>query len=114
MQRRKEERRKGRQAMKLSVFREAPLPDGTPGPVSFRRVSSAVLLVAALALFGAALDVVQRITLTAAWVVFIPGALCLGVGALMPILTTISDVQAIIHAVVGKTPPAGMPAKEGP
>jgi hypothetical protein len=98
--------------MKLSVFREAPTPSG-PGPVSFRRVSAAVLMAAALALFGAGLVVVQKITFPSAWVVFIPGALCLGVGALMPILTTISDVQAIIHAVTGKTPPVGMAAKDG-
>jgi hypothetical protein len=85
------------------MFREAPAPDGAPGPVSFRRVAAAVLLVAALALFGAALGVVQRITIAAAWVVFIPGAACLVVGSLMPILTTISDVQAIINAARGKT-----------
>jgi hypothetical protein len=90
--------------MKFSIFREAPLPDGTPGPVSYRRVASAVLLAAALALFSAALVVVQRIPSSVpGWVVFLPGALCLGVGALMPILTTISDVQAIIHALNGKT-----------
>jgi hypothetical protein len=89
--------------MKLSIFREAPLPDGTAGPVSFRRVAAAFLLAAALALFGAALGVVQHITIAAAWVVFIPGAACLVVGALMPILTTISDVQAIINAARGKT-----------
>jgi len=91
------------------MFREAPLPDGKAGPVSWRRVASAILLVAALALFGAALFVVQHMT-TAAWVVFIPGALCLLFSALMPILTTITDVQALIHAVTGKTTSEARPA----
>jgi len=89
--------------MTLSMFREAPLPDGKPGPVSWRRVSSAILLVAALLLFYAALRIVPLMS-EAPWAAFIPGALCLGFAALMPILTTIGDVQALIHSIKGKDP----------
>lgn len=88
----------------MSIFRETPLPDGKPGPVSWRRVASAILLAAAIALFVQALALAPLMA-SAPWAVFIPGALCLIVSALMPILTTIADVKAIIHAVKGKPLP---------
>ena len=39
----------------MSMFRESPLPDGTKGPVSFRRVVAAFFAVSgiALAIYGA-------------------------------------------------------------
>jgi hypothetical protein len=91
----------------FSMLREAPV-DGKPGPLSFRRCASAVLIPGALVLFGLGLKVAQALPSgVPAWVVIVPGALCLGAAILMPILTTIEGVVQIIQAVrgaVAKTP----------
>lgn len=80
----------------MTIFREANNPDGTPGPVSLRRV-----LAAFLALAGVALCTFS-ILKGSAWQVT---AIALGgpVGASIILLffTTWSDVAAIVKAVKG-------------
>jgi|GEM_PF-2445305 len=98
------------------MFREAPLPNGSKGPVSYRRVAAAVTLLASFAAFGAGLQILSTLPASVpGWVAMVPGAALLVASILMPILTTICDVQAIIHAALGKSAPAGSspPAKDG-
>jgi hypothetical protein len=93
----------------FSMLREAPLPDGKPGPLSFRRCAAALLIPAAVALFGLGLEAARTLPPgVPGWIVIVPGALCLGSAILMPILTTIEGVvqiiQAVRGAVTGKSP----------
>ena len=65
---------------KLTALREAN-PDGTPGPFSFRRCAAAYLLALMPGLFALGLSRLAGLPeKVPAWVVLIPGALCL-VGA---------------------------------
>jgi hypothetical protein len=88
----------------FSMLREAPGADGKPGPLSYRRCASAVLLLAALPAFFLGLKALPTLpAATPGWVVFIPGALCLGGAILMPILTTVSDIKTLVSSVT-RTP----------
>lgn len=78
--------------MALSIFREAPLPDGTPGPVSLRRVLAAFFASCAVVLFFRALQT------PVGWYVFIPGAVCVLSCLLLLFFTTWADVAAVVTA----------------
>jgi hypothetical protein len=89
----------------LTMFREAPATDGTPGPYSWRRVASAILLFSAVGLFTVAL-LVTRGSIAATvpgWVLMVPGGACLAGAILMPILTTVEGIQELIQAARGKS-----------
>ncbi len=83
----------------MSAFREAPLPDGTPGPTSMRRILAAVCLAASLPAYYRAFEFAAA----AGWIVFIPG-LALEVGSLLLMFfTTWGDVAEIAKAWKGAT-----------
>ena len=77
----------------MSMFREAPAIDGTPGPVSMRRVLAAFFSLAAVALGAVAIPGAPG------WYVFIPSALCVVAALLLMFFTTWSDVAAIVAAI---------------
>lgn len=76
----------------MSMFREAPLADGKPGPVSMRRVLAAFFALGAVALGAAAIPNAPG------WYVFIPSGLCIFGSLLLMFFTTWSDVAAIVSA----------------
>jgi hypothetical protein len=87
----------------LTIFREASTADGKPGPVSFRRVSSAWLFLLAPALYVVGFLLASRLPAglpgwAAVAAILGPGSLCLIVGALMPILTTAESIKSIVES----------------
>lgn len=76
----------------MSIFREAPLHDGTPGPVSLRRVLAAFFAVLGVILFFWALRDPE------AWFVFLPGGMCVAASLLLLFFTTWADVASVISA----------------
>ncbi len=80
--------------MALSIFREAPKSDGTPGPVSLRRVLAAFFAVAAVAV------VIVALVMGADW-----KAVAVAVGvpivAVLVLLffTTWSDVATVVALI---------------
>ncbi|MBU1080917.1 MAG: hypothetical protein KKB59_10565 [Spirochaetes bacterium] len=77
----------------FSMFREAPLPDGKPGPVSMRRILALFFSLAAVALFFSAIP-----GASAGWYGFIPGGLCLVAALALLFLTTAGDIATVISA----------------
>lgn len=77
----------------MSAFREAPLPDGRPGPLSLRRILAAWFAVLAPVLFAMALRHAQ-----AGWIVFLPGGVCVLAALLLLFFTTWADVAALVSA----------------
>jgi hypothetical protein len=63
------------------------------GPVSMRRVLSAVFALAAMGLFIGGLFFSK-----AGWIAFIPGITCTTASLAFLILTTVGDVQALVSA----------------
>ncbi|MBL8967013.1 MAG: hypothetical protein JNG85_08390 [Spirochaetaceae bacterium] len=74
----------------MSAFREAPLPDGRPGPLSLRRILAAWFAVLAPVLFAMALQHAQ-----AGWIVFLPGGVCVVASVLLCLFTTLADLKEI-------------------
>jgi hypothetical protein len=108
-----------------SAVREEPQKDGTPGPYSFRRLGALYLfLLAPAVLVGSAFlakSVLPKEAPPLVWIAMIlgPFALCLILGALMPILTTSESIRGLIAAARGSSgqpaPAAQAPAAgEGP
>lgn len=80
----------------MSALREAPLPDGKPGPFSMRRIGALLMFLAGIA--GGILAVVFQLPWQAIAAAF--GVPCT-IGALLLFFTTWSDVRGIIAAVKG-------------
>ncbi len=76
-----------------SLFREAKNDDGTPGPVSMRRVLAFLLVFAAIGLFAGAF-----MFASSGWYVFIGGIACLSGALLLLFFTTWADVAQIVGA----------------
>lgn len=86
----------------FSALREAPTPDGKPGPVSFRRCLAVGLAPASIILFVLGIRVLPSLPATVpAWVAMLPGALCLLAVLVLAICTTVGDIVAIIQAARG-------------
>lgn len=86
----------------MSMLRESPGIDGTPGPVSLRRVLSLSFGGAAVGLF--ALGLLRPLPAGApAWAIALPGALCLAASVALLVCTTVGDIVAIIQAARGRT-----------
>ncbi len=81
----------------LSIFREAKNEDGTPGPVSMRRVLAFILVLAAIGLFIGAFLFADN-----GWYVFIGGIACLVGSLLLLFFTTWADVAQVMDAWRGK------------
>lgn len=77
-----------------TIFREDSKEDGTPGPVSIRRVLAFVLILAAIGLFVGGFFISKE-----SWYVFIPGITSLAGALLLLFFTTWSDVAEVAKAV---------------
>ncbi len=88
--------------MVVSWLREAPLPNGDPGPFSFRRIVAALFVPASIALFILGLKALADLPAgVPAWVAMFPGALCLLAVLILAICTTVGDIVAIVQAARG-------------
>ena len=88
--------------IQLSALREATLPDGTPGPFSFRRLLAVGLAPASIVLFVLGIRVLPTLPESVpAWAAMLPGALCLVATLVLAICTTVGDIVAIIQAARG-------------
>jgi hypothetical protein len=79
------------------MFREADNADGSPGPVSMRRVLAFILVWAGVALFVAALILAPQ----SGWS-FVPGGACLVAVLILLFFTSWGDVAQIAAAWKGK------------
>jgi hypothetical protein len=80
----------------LSFLREADKADGSPGPLSARRIAAFILILAALPLFYFALKFSAN-----GWFVFLPGGMCLVAAIVLFFFTTWADIKEIISAAAG-------------
>jgi hypothetical protein len=80
----------------LSFLREADKSDGSPGPLSARRIAAFILIFAALPLFYYALKYSSN-----GWFVFLPGGMCLVAAIVLFFFTTWTDIKEIITAAAG-------------
>ena len=86
----------------LSALREAPEPDGRPGPFSLRRCLAALLAPAAVALLALGIQALPTLPATVpAWAPILPGALCLAAVLTLVVCTTVGDIVSIIKAARG-------------
>ena len=91
----------------FSFLREANLPDGSPGPLSMRRIAAAACILASiasavLALAGIIKFVSGNPNTTIDWKAFIPlfipcVAFLVGTLALL-FFTTLEDIKTVVHA----------------
>jgi hypothetical protein len=77
----------------FSFLREADKSDGSPGPLSARRIVAFILIFAALPLFYFALKYSSN-----GWFVFLPGGMCLAAAIILLFFTTWADIKEIITA----------------
>lgn len=78
----------------FSFLREAPLPDGKPGPLSARRILAFILALASLPCYFAGFQYSAS-----GWYVFIPGIVCQLSALLLMFFTTWADVAEIVQAI---------------
>jgi hypothetical protein len=82
----------------LTALREAPLPDGKPGPFSIRRI-----LAVYFALVGPALGALAILKASGSgWVPYLPAAVCILAVLLLLFFTTWADIAAAWAEVKGK------------
>ncbi len=81
----------------FSIFREAKNEDGTPGPVSMRRVLAFLLVLSAIGLFIGGFFFSAH-----GWYVFIPGGVCLTGALLLLFFTTWADIASVAAAIRNK------------
>lgn len=91
----------------LSFLREADKPDGSPGPLSMRRLAAAACILTSIACAVLALIIVYRFigknpNTTLDWKAFVPLfipclAFLLGTLALL-FFTTWEDIKTVVHA----------------
>jgi hypothetical protein len=91
----------------LSFLREADKSDGSPGPLSARRIAAFILILEVMPLFYLALKFSAN-----GWFVFLPGGMCLVAAILLFFFTTWADVKEIISAAAGLK--RGMPDNQSP
>jgi len=77
----------------FSFLREANSEDGSPGPLSSRRIAAFILIFLAMPLFYLAFQHTEH-----GWAVYIPGGLCLVLAAVLFLFTTLTDLKAIVEA----------------
>lgn len=77
----------------FTMFREAPAPDGRPGPVSMRRVLAALFALAAIGLGWGAIP-----HAAAGWWVFLPSLACVAATLFLLFFTTWADVTGLVSA----------------
>jgi hypothetical protein len=80
----------------LSFLREADKSDGSPGPLSARRIAAFILVLAALPLFCLAVRFSAN-----GWFVFLPGGMCLVAAIVLFFFTTWADIKEIVTAATG-------------
>jgi hypothetical protein len=84
----------------FSALREAPLPDGKPGPFSARRILAVLVFApASILLFALA---IEKAKADAGWTIFLPGGLCLAASLLLLFFTTWADITALVQTARGK------------
>lgn len=82
----------------MSALREAPLPDGKPGPFSARRIAALLLIPSGIA------AIILGILRESPWeVIAISGGIPIGAGILLLLFTTWADIRGIIEATKGGT-----------
>jgi hypothetical protein len=77
----------------FSFLREADKPDGSPGPLSSRRIAAFILIFLSAPLFILAFKHAGN-----GWFVFIPGGLCLVLSVVLFLFTTMADLKGIVEA----------------
>ena len=77
----------------FSFIREAPREDGTPGPLSARRIAAFILIAISTPLFYLAYQHTEH-----GWVIFIPGGLCLILAVVLFLFTTLADLKELVTA----------------
>jgi hypothetical protein len=77
----------------LSFLREADNENGTPGPLSARRIAAFILIFMAGPLFCLGYRHAEH-----GWAMFIPGGLCLVLAAILFLFTTMADIKAVAEA----------------
>jgi hypothetical protein len=80
----------------LSFLREADKVDGSPGPLSARRIAAFILIFFSVPLFIMAYKHSEH-----GWYVYIPGGLCLVLAVILFLFTTLADLKGIVEAVAG-------------
>jgi hypothetical protein len=96
----------------FSFLREAPKEDGTPGPLSMRRIAAAATLLASIGTAVYAMTIVFKVMsgsssiATIEWKtfipLFIPPVLFLAGTILLLLFTTWTDIKGIVSAATGK------------
>ena len=81
----------------FSALREAPMPDGSPGPFSIRRCLAAYFAALSAVLFVEAVP-----HLATSWTAAIPGAVCVVAVLFLLFFTTWADVAAAVRKVINK------------
>jgi hypothetical protein len=76
----------------FSFLREADKPNGSPGPLSSRRIAAFILIFLAVPLFILAFKYTVN-----GWFVFIPGGLCLVLAVVLFLFTTMADLKGIVE-----------------
>ena len=77
----------------FSFLREDKKSDGSPGPLSARRIAAFLMIFMAAPLFVLAFNHSQH-----GWAVFIPGGLCLILAVVLFLFTTLTDLKEIVEA----------------
>jgi lipopolysaccharide export LptBFGC system permease protein LptF len=77
----------------FSFLREADKSDGSPGPLSSRRIAAFIMIFFAVPLFILAFKYSGS-----GWFVFIPGGLCLVLAVVLFLFTTMADLKEIVEA----------------
>jgi hypothetical protein len=80
----------------LSFLREADKADGSPGPLSARRIAAFILIFFSAPLFMTAYKHSEY-----GWYVYIPGGLCLVLAVILFLFTTLADLKGIVEAATG-------------
>jgi lipopolysaccharide export LptBFGC system permease protein LptF len=80
----------------LSFLREADKPEGSPGPLSARRIAAFILIFFSVPLFILAFRHAE-----VGWYVYIPGGLCLVLAVILFLFTTLADLKGIVEAAAG-------------
>jgi hypothetical protein len=81
----------------MSMLREAPLPNGMPGPVSARRVLACYFALCAPPLAYVALPYAKD----SGWFVFLPSLACILTVIILLLFTTWADITNLIQAASG-------------
>ncbi|MDR1901757.1 MAG: hypothetical protein LBQ88_05670 [Treponema sp.] len=77
----------------FSFLREADKSDGSPGPLSSRRIAAFILIFFSVPLFILAFKYAGN-----GWFIFIPGGLCLVLAVVLFLFTTMADLKGIVEA----------------